>query len=411
MIDRVVRKLHFSPKLLLRVAGWLTVAAVALFVLVAAAQSRAQSPTDNKTQSIADTWQGTLHPGRDLRIVVKISKADDGGYKAVFYSIDQAGGDGLPASKVTFEIPTVKILLPIGTYEGKLSSDGKTIEGKWIQGSPLPLILARATPETEWTIPPPRPKMAPMATNAEPNFEVATIKPNNSGAPSMQGLTLNGRNFRTVNSSLGDLITFAFEVQAKQIVNGPDWMDNSRYDITAVPEQEGAPNAEQVRIMIRKLLADRFKLTFHHDKRELPAYLLTVNKNGSQLTPTQMQGPLPGFGFGPGTGGLTLRAMNASLPEFTGFLQVLVMDRPVVDRTGLTGRYDFQCTFTPDDSQFNGHPPMPPPSQQQQTDAGNAAAAPSLYDAFQQQLGLKLSAEKAPVDVIVIDHVEKPSEN
>ena len=88
----------------------------------------------------------------------------------------------------------------------------------------FPLILTRATPETEWTIPPPRPKIPPMAANANPNFEVATIKPNDSGAATMQGLNVNGRNFRTVNSSLGDLIQFAYEVQAKQIVNGPDWM-------------------------------------------------------------------------------------------------------------------------------------------------------------------------------------------
>ena len=410
MTDLVVRKLHLTRKLLLNLAGWLTVAAVALFGLVDAAQSRAQSPTENKTQSIADTWQGTLHAGQDLRTVVKITKADDGGYKAVFYSIDQ-GGDGLPVTKITLDGSTVKMTLTMigGSYEGKLSPDGKTITGTWSQGSPLPLILTRATPETEWTIPPPRPKLPPMAENIDPNFEVATIKPNDSGAPRMQRLTLNGRDFKTVNSSLGDLITFSFGVQVKQIVNGPDWMDKNRYDIDAVPEQEGVPNPEQVRIMIRKLLAERFKLTFHHDKRELSAYLLTVSKNGSKLKPTERQGQLPGFGFGPGTGGLTLRAMNASIPDFTGFLQVLVMDRPVVDQTGLTGKYDFQCTFTPDDSQFNGHPPMPP--QQQQTDTTNANAAPSLYDAFQQQLGLKLSAEKAPVDVIVIDHVEKPSEN
>jgi hypothetical protein len=81
MTDLVVRKLHFTRKLLLNLVGWLTVAAVALFGLVDAAQSRAQSPTNNKTQSIADTWQGTLHAGRDLRTVVKISKGDDGGYK------------------------------------------------------------------------------------------------------------------------------------------------------------------------------------------------------------------------------------------------------------------------------------------------------------------------------------------
>src|SRR5882724_9223425 len=102
MTDRVVRKLHFTPKRLLKVAGWLTFAAVALFVLIAAAETRAQSPTDNKIQSIADTWQGTLHPGRDLRIVVKISKADDGGYKALFYFIDQ-GGDGLAATKTAVD--------------------------------------------------------------------------------------------------------------------------------------------------------------------------------------------------------------------------------------------------------------------------------------------------------------------
>jgi len=121
-----------------------------------------------------------LHAGRDLRTVVKISKADGGGYKAVFYSIDQ-GGDGLPVDNVTLDGATVKMTLKMigGTYEGKLSSDGKTITGTWTQGPPLPLNLTRATPETEWTIPPPRPKIPPMDANANPSFEVATIKPSN----------------------------------------------------------------------------------------------------------------------------------------------------------------------------------------------------------------------------------------
>jgi uncharacterized protein (TIGR03435 family) len=165
--------------------------------------------------------------------------------------------------------------------------------------------------------------------------------------------------------------------------------------------------------MIRKLLADRFGLKFHHDKREMSAYVLTVGKDGNKLTPTQVKGTLPGIGMRPGTGGLTLNMVNATIPDFTGFMQILVLDRPVVDRTGIQGRYDFQCTFTPDDSQFGGHPPQfPGPSGG--SNSGNtdtAPAAPSLYEALQQQLGLKLAAEKTAVDVIAIDHVEKPTAN
>jgi uncharacterized protein (TIGR03435 family) len=251
-----------------------------------------------------------------------------------------------------------------------------------------------------------------MAADADPNFEVATIKPNNSGATSMQALIIRGRNFITRASSLGDLIDFAYEVQSKQIVNPPDWLDKDRYDIDAVPEQEGVPNPQQLRIMIRKLLTDRFKLAFHHDKREMSAYVLSVSKEGQKLKPTQLNGPLPGIGIRPGTGGITLNMVNAKIPDFTGFLQSLVLDRPVVDKTGLTGRYDFQCTFTPDESQFGGHPP-PMPNQDKNAGSSDAAtpAAPSLYDALQQELGLKLAAEKTAVDVIAIDHVEKPSAN
>lgn len=376
----------------------------------AAAQTAAVSPPD-----LADTWQGTLHAGRDLRTVVKITKDEKGAFKGVFYSIDQ-GGQPLNLDSVTLNGSDVKMELKLvgGTFTGKLSPDGKTIDGSWSQGpNPLPLVLTRATPETAWEIPKPQPPPKPMAADADPDFEVATIKPNNSGATSMQGLVIRGRNFITRASSLGDLISFAYEVQAKQIVNAPDWIDKDRYDIDAVPEQEGVPNPEQIRIMIRKLLADRFGLKFHHDKRDMSAYVMTIGKDGQKLKATQVQGNLPGIGIRPGTGGITLMIRNGTISDFTGFLQILVLDRPVVDKTALSGRYDFECTFTPDDSQFAGHPPQFP---NQNNNAGSnsdaaAPAAPSLYDALQQQLGLKLSAEKTAVDVIAIDHVEKPSAN
>ncbi len=375
----------------------------------AAAQAAPASPRD-----IADTWQGTLHAGQDLRTIVKIARDDKGVYQGLFYSIDQ-GSQGFKLDSVVLTGQDVKFTLKLFnlTYTGKLSLDGKTIDGSSSQGgNSLPLVLTRATPETAWEIPKPQPPPKPMAADADPNFEVATIKPNNTGATSMQGLTVRGRNFATRASSLADLISFAYEVQVKQIVNAPDWYDKDRYDIAAVPEQEGVPSPVQLRGMIKKLLADRFQLTFHHDKREMSAYVLTVSKDGHKLKPTQLQGPLPGIGIRPGTGGITLNMINATIGDFTGFLQILVLDRPVVDRTGIQGRFDYQCTFTPDDSQFGGHPPQIPNQGNNATATDTAApAAPSLYDALQQELGLKLSAEKTSVDVIAIDHVGKPTAN
>lgn len=356
---------------------------------------------------ISGDWQGTLTlPNRSLRIVEKISKADKG-WAVKMYSIDQ-GGQGFSGSSVVLDGSAFKFTIDLigATFQGTLSADGNTIAGTWTQGpNPLPLTLVRATKETAWEIPPLPVAPKPMAADADPSFEVATIKPNDSGAPGLQGLTVNGRNFATRNSSLGDLIGFAYEVQANQIVNAPDWINKDRYDIAAVPDQEGSPNVQQLRTMMQKLLASRFNLKFHQDKRELSAYVLTVAKNGPKLKPTEIENTLPGLGMRPGTGGLTLVMANGKMQNFTSFLQMLVLDRPVVDRTELTGKYDCSVTFTPDDSEFNGHPPkLPPPAE-------NTEAAPNLFAAFQQQLGLKLEAQKTQVDVIAIDHAEKPSAN
>ena len=410
--DRGARKVDFGRRFLLSVAGLVTIALLAVFSWVSGASTWAQSPAENEPHDIVGTWQGTLHAQKDLRTVLKISK-DDGRLKAVMYSLDQ-GAIPINASSVTLEGSTFKYAIDIigGSYEGKLGADGKSIVGTWSQGlNPLPLTLTRATQETAWEIPAPPPPPKLMAANADPSFEVATIKPNNSGATSMQQLTVRGRNFATRNSSLADLISFFYQVQMKQIVGAPEWASTDRYDIAAVPDQEGAPNPEQMRIMVRKLLADRFKLKLHHEKRELSAFVLTVGKNGQKLTPTQLHGPLPGLGFGPAKGGLRMGMMNGTIADFTNFLQTLVLDRPVVDQTGLTGKYDFSFIFTPDDTEFNGHPPKFP----QKTDTADAApeadAAPGLFEAMQQQLGLKLDAKKTPVDVLVIDHVEKPSPN
>src|SRR5438552_8678853 len=137
-------------------------------------------------QEIIGTWQGTLSAGRDLRTVMKISRADGGapGLKVIFYSIDQ-GAQGLPGT-VTLQGSAVKIALPGlgGTYEGKFEADGNSITGTWSQGpNPIPLNLNRATPETAWVIPEPPAPPKPMAADANPVFEVATIKPSRPDVP------------------------------------------------------------------------------------------------------------------------------------------------------------------------------------------------------------------------------------
>jgi len=358
-----------------------------------------------RAQDLTGNWQGTLKAGKDLRVIVAVTK-DDGRLQAKFYSIDQQGVPPLKVSSISQDGTAVKFAIDLvgATYDGKLNSEGNTIVGTWTQGTtPLPLDLARATKETAWEIPAPPPPPKLMAADADPSFDVATIKPNNSGAAHMQQLTINGRDFKTVNSSLSDLIQFAYNVQAKQIVGAPDWMDKDRYDIAATPDQEGAPSLDQLRTMIRKLLADRFQLKFYNEKREMAAFVLTIGKGGSKLTPTQLSGPLPGIGIQPGKTGPVLVLRNATMENFTGFLQSPILDRPVVDQTALTGRYDINVPFTPDDSMFNGNTPPSPKI------ADGVEPAPGLFDAIQQQLGLKLAAEKTQVSVIAIDHVEKPS--
>jgi uncharacterized protein (TIGR03435 family) len=402
MSDHAAGKLIFPIKIVLclYIAG----AALFLFGLAGTTKARAQAAAAQTDQNIADTWQGTLHAGRDLRTVVKISKADGGGYKAVFYSIDQ-GGDGLPVTKISLEGTTVKMSLTmIGTYEGKLSADGKTITGTWSQGSnPLPLNLTRATPETEWTIPPPTPKLPPMDANANPSFEVATIKPSKPDDP-RKGFIVRGDQFHIINQPLSAILSFAYDVQVKQLIGLPPWADTDKYDIDGKPDGEGAPSGKQWKVMIQKTVAERFKLTFHREKKELPVYVLSVAKTGPKLTKSEGDpNGLPGLFFRGKLGDLGVR--NASMTDFTGLMQEAVLDRPVLDQTGISGRYDFTLVWTPDDSQFAGMgAKIPPPTD-------NANAPPNLYTAIQEQIGLKLDATKAPADVMVIDHLEKPSEN
>jgi uncharacterized protein (TIGR03435 family) len=361
-------------------------------------------------QSLVGTWQGTLKvpqaPNGELRTVFKISTTDADTLKAVLYSIDQPG-QGIPATTVTVQGSTVKIAITGigGNFEGKLSSDGNSIAGTWTQGpAPLPLTLTRATTQTAWAIPEPPPPAKPMPADADPGFEVATIKPSKPDAVGkVYTLSPGAREIITRNTTLNDLLTFAYQIHPSQITGGPAWLGTDHYDVTGKPDVEGMPNTKQYRAMLQKLLADRFKLTFHHDKKELTVYTLAVGKTGSKLTRAAGNpSGLPGLFFR-GLGRLAVT--NATMQDFVELMQGSVMDRPVVDQTGLAGRWDFQLNWTPDETQFGGRGGQAPPQ------ADTAEVPPDLFTALQQQLGLKMESAKAPIDVLVIDKVEKPSEN
>lgn len=228
-----------------------------------------------------------------------------------------------------------------------------------------------------------------------PAFVVATIKPARADEPLM--IQIQGRRFATAGASLADIMKYAYGVHISQIVGGPEWVDTAKFDLLADPGTDARPASDDMKKMVQRLVEDRFKLMYHRAVRELPVYAVVVAKSGPKLTKTTKDAGIPVAGYRP-TGRLGVG--NATLTDFAGFLQRYVMDRPVVDRTGIPGRYEFDLAWTPDGAQLNGRPASDDPG-----------APPGLFTAIQEQLGLKLEAVKAPVEVMVIDHVERPSEN
>ena len=218
-----------------------------------------------------------------------------------------------------------------------------------------------------------------------PKFEVASVKPNKS-----QGvMDLGGANekFHALRISLEGLIEYASNINHNEMV-GPAWLGSETYDIEAKPERP--VSIALIRQMLQTLLADRFKLKVHTETKELPVYVLVAAKNGPRLREAPADEE-PSLRRTPGH----IVAENEPISEFIhafrgNFFVPGLLDRPVIDTTGLKGRYDFTLEWA-----------------QHDTDSG-----PSLFTALQEQLGLRLVAQKGPVEILVIDHVEKvPAEN
>jgi bla regulator protein blaR1 len=361
-------------------------------------------------QTLEGTWQGTLIPPNQndgIRLAFKIDR-NGNLYQGRFYNL--ANGRQFNLGAITLQGNAVKIAIPGNgmNYEGKIETDGNSITGALIQGTnprPLPVSLrwTRATSETAWELPPPptAPKGLPEGT--KPEFEVATIKP--AGVSPGPGLNVTATELRARSISLADLITFTFELHLMQVSGLPGWAETEGYEIVAKLPQGGDPTDPQIRTMLKNLMQSRFGLSFHTEKRELSVYTISIGKNGADGI-KMVKNTTNGARVGAQGLGRTLFS-GITMADFASQLQLRVLDRPVIDRTGLTDRYDFTLNWRPDEFQF----PRATAAQRAHAAANGADALPDLFTAFQEQLGLKLDATKALVDVLVIDRVSKPSEN
>ncbi len=236
--------------------------------------------------------------------------------------------------------------------------------------------------------------LAAMAKDANPQFEVATIKAADP-ANGSQGFHTRGRRVFVENERLADVVSVAYAVHRAQIVDAPAWFDHDRYDIEGVPDVPGYPDLRQLQGMLRKLLEERFGLKLRRDRRELPVYAITVAKGGAKIRKSEgdPNGVPDQTGYGR-NGQQVVKFTNVGMSDMALEMQGF-MERPVVDMTGLEGRYDFTLTWTPSVAA-----------------AGDGAAtAPGIFTAVQEQLGLRLQPTKAPVDVLVIEHAERASAN
>jgi uncharacterized protein (TIGR03435 family) len=250
-----------------------------------------------------------------------------------------------------------------------------------------------------------------------PTFEVATVKLSDTKNPSPPSVSITPDRFEATGMTLKELIKIAYDMNygaEQQISGGPAWVASERFDLDAKEDEalsaelEKLPEDQQgvhIREMLRALLAERFRLQLHHESKELPVYELVPAKGGSKLMPAVAHAlakegdtstkPRSWIRF---AGRGLLEANEADSPMLATVLsmQPEIGGRLVVDKTGLTGKYDFTLRWTPDLTQGAD---------------SSAEVGPSLFTALQEELGLRLESAKAPVDMIVIDHVDLPSAN
>lgn len=227
---------------------------------------------------------------------------------------------------------------------------------------------------------------------AVPEFAVATVRPSKADSGSTSGIHTGHGKLDGENVTLKRCIMGAYGVGPNQVSGGPDWVDSERFDIAAKADQPINDDAV-LDVMLQGLLADRFKLAFHRESRMVSAFTLEVVKTGAKLEKATGGDSETNTSTNAG-GGVMINVRNTDMNLFAQVLS-RKMDLPVVNQTGLEGAFNLKLSWTPDNAKVGGH----------------GVEDVSIFDALQQQLGLRLRKTKAPVEMIVIDHVEQPSEN
>jgi len=231
-------------------------------------------------------------------------------------------------------------------------------------------------------------------------FEVASVKLSKPGGRSGGIRPLpGGQTYIAQNAPVKLIMKLMFHLTDQQISGAPSWFDTEFYDVEAKAEHPST--LEQLHQMFQSLLIERFKIQFHRETRELPTYLLTVDKSGSKMKVNNSPNDFSDFPLRAAGRGKML-GERESMSHFAWSL-AQQLGRPVVDKTGLDGNYDFTFEFTPEPVGLKG--------AIEARDAPPASDSPSIFVALKEQLGLKLESHKGPVEILVIDHAEKPSEN
>jgi uncharacterized protein (TIGR03435 family) len=363
---------------------------------------------------LTGTWQGTTTatdpnaPGTRIEMKVTKDGAQGAPYKGTLYMPDLGlNGRAMAAPAINLHGPQISFSIPQMwsgmAYSGTLDAEGKTMTGALSApngGPAIPLILSRVAEDAAWPIP----QFAPlMAKDAHPKFDVLTVKASRPDE-GRGGPRFNGHETMWTAFTVEAIIGLGYGLYPSQLANEPDWFRTDRWDVVGIPDTEGRPNPSQFDELSHDLLATRFGMKFHMEQRELSAYVITVAKGGPKLLPTA-SGPNDSGQIRADYGDATIH--NMTVANFAKWFQTDVLDRPVIDRTGLTGFYDFSLKWTPDETQF----PRMRQNGAQVSLPDDMPAEPALREAAEQQLGLKIESMKTMVPVMVIDHAEKPGAN